>query len=166
MRRPAPPRRAGAYGTSSREDLTKMLDVSQCVVGIDLGDRTAVACVYAAGTIVEWLEFPMTPAGVQGAFEGKGFARIAMEAGGQSGWVTRLLRTFGYEPVVANPRKLKAISANERKCDHRDAVLLAKLVWADPSLLHPIHHRSAERALALTVLQARDALVQARTKLI
>ena len=89
----------------------------------------------------------MTPAGVQAAFEGKGFANVAMEAGAQSGWVTRLLRTFGYEPVVANPRKLKAISANERKSDRHDALLLARLVWADATLLHPIHHRSAERAV-------------------
>ncbi len=113
-----------------------------------------------------WFEFAMTPDAVRAAFEGKGYRRVAMEAGAQSGWVTRQLRTLGYEPVVANPRKLKAISANERKSDRSDALILAKLVSADPSLLCPIHHRSEERALALAVLRARDTVVVARTRLI
>jgi transposase len=143
-----------------------MIDHSQCVVGVDLGDQKSLACVYAHGTIVSWFEFAMTPEAVKSAFEGKGFLRIALEAGAQSGWVTRLLRSLGYEPVVANPRKLKIISANQRKSDRNDAWMLAKLVWADASLLHPIQHRSEERALALTVINARDAAVTARTKLI
>ena len=55
------------------------------VVGIDLGDRTSVACVYVPGVVVKWFEFPMTPDGVRAAFEGQGFAKVAMEAGAQSG---------------------------------------------------------------------------------
>ena len=143
-----------------------MFDLTQCVVGVDLGDQKSRACVYSQGVIVEWFEFAMTPDGVRAAFEGKGYLRVALEAGAQSGWVTRLLRTFRYEPVVANPRKLKAISANERKSDRNDALMLAKLVWADASLLHPIHHRSEERALALSVITARDAAVTVRTRVI
>ena len=57
-----------------------MIGLTQCVVGVDLF-----------------------------AFEGKGYLRVALEAGARSGGVTRLLRTFRYEPVLANPRKLKAI---------------------------------------------------------
>ena len=143
-----------------------MNDYSTCTVGIDLGDRKSMACVYRPGVVVEWFEFAMTPAGVVAAFEGKGFARVAMEAGAQSGWVTCELRKLGYEPVVANPRKLKAISANERKSDRNDAYLLAKLATADASLLYPIHHRSEEREIALSMLRARDGLVRARTRLI
>ena len=143
-----------------------MIAYPACTVGIDLGDRASIACVYAQGTVVEWFEFPMTPTGVRAAFEGKAFGKVAMEAGAQSGWVTRLLRSLAYEPVVANPRKLKAISSNERKSDRNDALLLAKLAAADASLLHPIQHRSEERELALSVLHARDALVRARTRLI
>ena len=143
-----------------------MIDLTQCAVGVDLGDRKSLGCVYALGTVMAWFEFEMTPEGVREAFEGKGYAKVAMEAGAQSGWVTRLLRTLGYAPMVANPRKLKAISANERKSDRNDALLLAKLVGADASLLHPIEHRSEERALALTVLGARDAAVGGRTRLI
>jgi transposase len=143
-----------------------MLDLTQCVLGVDLGDRKSLACVYRDGAVVEWFEFAMKPDAVRTAFEGKGYKRVALEAGAQSGWVTRLLRELGHEPVVANPRKLKAISANERKSDRRDALILAKLVWSDPSLLYPVHQRSEERALALTVLRARDTAVVARTRLI
>jgi hypothetical protein len=89
-----------------------------------------------------------------------------MEAGAQSGWVTRALRQLGYEPIVANPRKLKAISANERKSDRNDALLLAKLATADATLLHPVHHRSEAREVAMSVMHARDALVRERARLI
>ena len=140
-----------------------MIDLTQCVVGVDLGDRKSVACVYRDGIVREWFEFPMTPEGVNTAFEGKNYKQVALEAGAQSGWVTRQLRTLGVEPVVANPRKLKAISANERKSDRNDALILAKLVWSDASLLCPIHHRSEETSLALTILRARDTAVSMRT---
>jgi len=44
-----------------------------CTVGIDLGDRSSIACVYALGAVIEWFEFPMTPQGIRAAFEGKAF---------------------------------------------------------------------------------------------
>jgi transposase len=136
------------------------------VAGVDLGDRKSEVCVYAQGVILERFQFEMTIEGVRAAFAGKGYARIAMEAGAQSPWVTRELRELGYEPLVANTRKLKAISANERKSDRNDALLLARLAAADASLLYPIHHRSAERADALAVLKARNAAVVGRARLI
>lgn len=40
----------------------------------------------------------MTPEGVREAFEGKRFAKVAMEAGAQSGWVTHALRQL--DPAV------------------------------------------------------------------
>jgi transposase len=143
-----------------------MNEYSTCTVGIDLGDRKSVACIYSPGVVVDWFEFAMTPDGVRAAFAGKGYRTVAMEAGAQSGWVTRLLQDLGYKPLVANPRKLKAISANERKSDRNDALILAKLVTADASLLHPIEHRSEARELGMTVLRSRDTLVRTRTKLI
>ena len=108
----------------------------------------------AGGGLDDGFEFAMTPDGVRAAFAGKGYRTVAMEAGVQSGWVTRLLKDLGYEPLVANPRKLRAISANERKSDRNDALLLAKLATADASLLHPIEHRSEARELGMTVLRS------------
>ncbi len=41
---------------------------------------------------------------------------------------------------MANPRKLKAIYGNKRKCDRLDARGLARLARVDPELLHPVEH--------------------------
>lgn len=136
------------------------------VAGIDLGDRKSDVCVYSQGKVLERFQFVMTKEGVRKAFEGKAYTRIALEAGAQSSWVTHALQDLGFDPVVANPRKVKAIFSNERKSDKNDALMLAKLCAADESLLHPIQHRSAVHAAALTVMKARDAAVVGRSRLI
>jgi len=46
------------------------------VVGVDLGDRDSVACVYAQGNVEKWFEFGMTRDGVREAYEGKGYTSI------------------------------------------------------------------------------------------
>ena len=139
---------------------------SLVVAGIDLGDRASEVCVYGGGAVLERFRFPMNRDGVHKAFADRKLSRVALEAGSQSGWVTRELRALGFEPIVANPRKVKAISANERKSDRNDSLLLAKLAAVDPSLLYPIQHRSAEGDAAYAVLKARDAAVKARGSLI
>lgn len=105
-------------------------------------------------------EFPSTKEGIAAAFPAEKFLRVALEAGAQSGWVARQLRTQGYERIVANPRNVKAVSANERKRYCKDAILVAKLAAADASLLYPVQHRSEAHELALTVLRAHDAAVK------
>jgi transposase len=67
---------------------------------------------------------------------------------------------------VANPRQLHAISRSERKCDRRDAQMLARLARVDPALLHPIEHGSAQAQHDLLGLKLRDALVRTRVNLI
>jgi serine/threonine protein kinase len=59
-------------------------------------------------------------------------ATVAMEAGTHSPWISRFLTGLGAKVIVANPRKLHAISRNERKCDQRDAQMLARLARVDP----------------------------------
>lgn len=134
--------------------------------GIDLGDKWSHVCIYGDGAEIVHFRFPMTLVGLRQAFEGKGYAEVVLEAGGQSAWVTRELQVLGYDPVVANPRKLKAISSNERKSDRNDARILAKLVLADKSLLSPVQHRSAEQDRGMMMLKGRDLLVRQRTKTI
>ena len=136
------------------------------VVGIDLGDTRSVASVYADGRQLIAFSFPMTLEGVTKAFEGRGYARVILEAGTQSAWVSRALTKLGYTPIVANTRKVKAIYANDRKSDRNDALLLARLGAADPALLYPIHHRTEEDDQAMALLKARDILVRARTRAI
>ena len=91
---------------------------------------------------------------------------VALEAGTHSPWVSRYLTGLGAVVLVANPRKLHAISRNERKCDQRDAQMLARLARADPALLHPIEHGSAQAQHDLLGLKLRDALVRTRVSLI
>jgi transposase len=71
--------------------------------------------------------------------------RIAIEGGTLSPWVSRLLKSFGHEVIVANARLVQLISHSSRKNDRVDAQTLARLARVDPQLLRPIQHRS-ERA--------------------
>ena len=51
---------------------------------------------------------------------------VALEAGTHSPWISAALEGWGHEVLVANPRKVKAISDSQTKTDKRDARLLAK----------------------------------------
>src|SRR5204862_5988663 len=92
--------------------------------------------------------------------------RIALETGTHSPWVSRLLRQWGHEVIVANPRKVRLIGYSRRKNDRLDARSLADLASVRPRLLFPIEHVSAEVQADRGVLRARDALVRARSGLI
>lgn len=136
-------------------------------LGIDIGDRRCELCVYSAGVVLEQSRFPTTAEGLREAFSARSRTiPVAIEAGTHSPWISRQLVELGFKVYVANPRKLKAISSSERKNDRNDAKMLAKLVAADPSLLFPVEHRSAERDAALVALKARDALVRVRGRLV
>jgi transposase len=89
-----------------------------------------------------------------------------MEVGTHSRWASQLLKELGYDVLVANARKLRAIYHNPRKGDRADAETLARLARLDPELLSPIHHRSPEAQADLAVLRSRDAIVRCRTLLI
>jgi transposase len=93
-------------------------------------------------------------------------ATVALEAGTHSPWISRYLTGLGATVIVANPRKLHAISRHERKCDRRDAVMLARLARADVALLHPLQHGSAQAQHDLLGLKLRDSLVRTRVNLI
>ncbi len=86
--------------------------------------------------------------------------------GTHSPWVSRLLQSFGHDVIVANARQVRVIYESDRKNDKVDARTLARLARIDKDLLHPIRHRSEKAQADLTMLRARDALVQVRTKLI
>ena len=93
-------------------------------------------------------------------------ARIAMEVGGQSSWISRELKKYGHEVLVANARDLRGISQSDRKNDRNDAEKLARYARLDPALLNPITHRDSEQQRDLNLIRARDAMVRARTQLV
>jgi transposase len=134
---------------------------------MDLRDKKHTVCVLnAAGDVVEQTAVAATPETVAKFFQRYRGAVVAMETGTPSRWVSRLATAAGLEALVGNARKLRAIWANEKKSDLRDAELLARLARADRRLLYPVHHRAEATQARLVLIQARDGLVSARSALI
>lgn len=146
---------------------TTAKNTTNLTVGIDLGDQTSAFCVLdAAGDIVAEGTVRTTESALEQQFQNMGSARIALETGTHSPWVSRLLQNYGHDVVVANARQVRVICESDRKNDKVDARTLARLARIDKDLLHPIRHRSAKAQCDLATLRARDALVQVRTKLV
>jgi transposase len=136
-------------------------------VGLDLGDRWSHYCLLNEdGDLVEEGRIATSEAGIRKQFEGEPRQRVAMECGTHSPWISRLLQHLGHQVIVANARKLRAISQNESKNDKADAEMLARLALSDPRLLSPLQHRSVERQRDLNLIRSRDVLVRARTMLV
>jgi transposase len=136
-------------------------------IGIDLGDQHSHLCVLdGAGAILEESRLQTKPAAFRQRFAAMPPARIAIEAGTHSPWANALLTELGHEVLVANPRKLRAIYDNDKKCDRVDAEKLARFARMDPKLLSPITHRGMATRADLAILRSRSALVDSRTQLI
>ena len=87
-------------------------------IGMDLGDKTSRYCLLSSeGEILREGQVPTTKAGMVEAFGSLGRARIAIEVGTHSPWVSRLLQKLGHETVVANPKQVKLITESSRKDD-------------------------------------------------
>jgi len=137
------------------------------VCGLDLGDRTLSLCLCTGeGEVLEQGRVRTTAPSLARRFQAAEPMRIALEVGTHSPWVSRLLRQWGHEVIVANPRKVKLIGNSRRKNDRIDARTLADLASVRPRLLHPVEHISAEAQADRVVLRSRDALVRARSGLI
>jgi len=137
------------------------------VVGLDLGDKYSWYCrLGISGDIDGNGRVRSNPKEMRKFFEKIGTCRIVMEVGPMSRWVSALASDCGFEVIVANPRKVRAISESDSKTDRADAELLARLGRVDPKLLHPIRHRGPEAQADLAVLKARAELVRTRTALV
>ena len=135
-------------------------------IGIDLGDKMSRYCIVNQdGEAVEEGSFRNQVSSLEMHFAGEP-RRIALEAGGQSAWISRELKRLGHEVIVANARELKWITASDTKNDPVDARKLALLARADVHLLAPVEHRTAEQQAELAVVRTRDAILRARTLLI
>ncbi len=136
-------------------------------IGLDVGEKTSYyVMLNQRGKVVEEGRIGTTEKELEKHFAGRGRARIAIEVGSQSAWLSRLLSGWGHEVLVANPRKLRMIYLNRHKTDRVDAEYLARVARVDPHLLAPVRHRGAEAQRDLQLLRARANLVQARTQLI
>lgn len=139
----------------------------QLTVGIDLGDRSSRYCVLnEVGEVVSESTIATTRKGLNQVFGKMVRSRVALEVGCHSPWVSRHLKQFGHEVIVANARKVRLITHSSRKNDRMDAKSLARLARVDPELLSPIRHRGEEAQVDLSMIRARAALVEARTMLV
>jgi len=136
-------------------------------IGMDLGDRSHQVCVLdAKGKEVGSATIGNTRQALKRHFGRYGGATVALEAGTQSGWVSRELEAMGCEVLIGNPRKLRAIWMNRGKSDVRDAEMLARIARFDRKLLYPIHHRGQAAQVALETIKARDRLVRSRADVV
>jgi transposase len=133
-------------------------------IGIDLGDVWSHYCkLNQDGEVVDRGRFRTTPKGIEKWFTDVPPARVAMEAGTHSIWISEQLQELGHEVIVANVRELRAISHSDRKSDQVDAEKLARYARLDPEILRPIAHRSVEQQEALTLtLGSKERFKQSR----
>jgi transposase len=142
-------------------------DKPEMTMGLDLGDRYSHYCLLdEEGEVVDQGRIRSTEAGLRRHLEGAPRLRIALECGTHSPWVSRLLKQLGHQPIVANARKIPAITASESKNDRNDARQLARFAAFDPRLLSPLEHRSLARQQDLNLIQVRAILVKARTMIV
>jgi transposase len=143
------------------------MEKPQITIGLDLGDRFSHYCMLNEdGDAIESGRMQSTEEALRRHFEGEPTMRFALECGTHSPWISRLLEQLGHQVIVANTRKIRAITSSESKNDKNDAEKLARFAFCDPRLLSPIRHRSPERQQDLNLIQARSTLVRARTMIV
>jgi transposase len=140
----------------------------EVAVGLDLGDRFSQACVvdFQTGRVIRQERVSTTRAGVRRFLGSLDHGRVVLEVGTHSPWVSREIAAAGHEVLVAKAGRLPLIFRDHRKSDTRDAEHLALVGRLSATLLEPLRHRSEDSQRDLATLRARDALVQARTRLI
>lgn len=145
-----------------------MVKRNHSALGIDLADRSAQFCVMTAeaGVAAEG-KIELTPRKLGELWRAHGDVDVVvLEAGSPATWVTELLEGLGARVIVADPRKLKAVTESVRKSDVRDAQMLARLGLADEQLLSPTYVRPPEHRRAMTQLRVRDQVVRQRSSTI
>ena len=136
-------------------------------IGIDLGDKRHAICVLDNdGDIGEQRSITNHKESIRRLSRKYPKARMIMETGTHSPWISRMLQDLGHEVVVANARKLRMIYTNHRKSDEADALILARIGRFDPELLYPIQHGSEKHQRDLLQIKLRDTLVRQRVTII
>src|SRR5207253_7459774 len=124
---------------------------SEVTIGLDLGGRWHRFCALdGRGEVVEEGSVLNDRASLARLTARYPRALAVMEAGTHSPWVSRYLEGLGWEVIVSNPRKVRAIYQHERKSDQRDALMLARIGRMDRALLYPVTTRLLARTLPST----------------
>ena len=150
-----------------QQNSKQIRDGKAAVAGIDLGKKSSEVCLLDCdGAILRRRKIRTTKKNFETLFEALPRLRAALETGPSSNWVARLLDELGHETIVADAQRVKIITDTYSKDDRRDARWLAQIALRWPELLHPVKQRSLETQRHRAMLQLREGLVEARTKLI
>lgn len=123
--------RKSSKAASNHQPATKR-EKPALTVGLDLGDRFSHYCVLnEESEMIEEGRIATTKTALERHFAGEERMRIALECGTHSPWVSRLLESMRHEVVVANTRKIRAITGSESKNDTNDAEKLARFAAYD-----------------------------------
>src|SRR3954462_13427394 len=102
-------------------------------IGMDLGDKTSRCCaIDQSGAVLFERSVATTKKGITQVFGALARCRVALEVGTHSPWVSRLLKSFGHEVIVANARQVKLITQSTRKNDKLDAHTLRFVTYFWP----------------------------------
>lgn len=146
-----------------KDRITIEIDGRNCI-GLDVGDRKSVYHVSdPRGEEIARGKVETTPWAIDDVFRAMRPARIALEVGTHSPWISELLDGLGHEVVVANASRVALVTKNRRKNDRVDAKYLSWLLRVDPRLLFPIRHRGMQARADLAVVRTRSHLVAQRT---
>ena len=105
-------------------------------IGIDVHQKYSEICVVSeAGSVLRQARIPTTRTSLERWFGGLEPARVVIEAGGSTNWVSRVLDELGHEVTVVDPRRVRLIAESTMKTDAIDAEVLARL--PPPTHLHP-----------------------------
>lgn len=127
-------------------------------IGIDVHQKYREICVVSEeGEVLGRATIPTTRASLERWFGGLEPARVALEAGGSTNWVARILDELGHEVTVVNPRRVRLIAKSTLKTDAIDAEVLARLSRLGREL-RPTSALDGARASPLTFVgSGRDA---------
>jgi transposase len=136
-------------------------------IGIDVHQRESQVCIVDEDGHV-LLERRVRTRGERFAalLEGRGRARVVLEASTESEWVAQALETLGYEVIVADPNFAPMYATRSRrvKTDRRDARTLADSCRL--GAYRATLRTSAAQRTVRAQLAVREALVRTRTRYI
>ena len=140
-------------------------------IGIDVSDGTSKICMMTKidgeRRVIEESTVKTSKAGFREYLAEKDRSiPIVFETGTHCRWIRDLMTNeLGFRVYVANPGKLPTIMASNTKNDRNDARELARILLADPEMLHPVELRGEAYQTMIRYAKARDAAMGARTKL-
>jgi len=101
---------------------SRNISQQRLTIGLDLGDRNSWYCVLdEVGQIQLQQRVRTNVKALQEVFGTMPRSRIALEIGTHSPWISRLLKQWGHEVIVANARKVRLIGESRKKDDRLDA---------------------------------------------